>query len=51
MNKTLINKLETTLNCIKDSETILNGEYYIIHSDFIIALEETINILKGEDNE
>lgn len=42
MNK----KIEATLNCIKDSETILSGEYYIIHSDFIIALEEEIKELQ-----
>lgn len=38
-------KIEATLNCIKDSETILNGEYYVIHSDYIIALEEEIEKL------
>ena len=32
--------LEETLNCIKNSERILGGEYYIIHSDYIIALEK-----------
>jgi hypothetical protein len=37
-----MNKLLATLQCIKESETILNGEYYVIHSDFIIALEEEI---------
>lgn len=36
-------KLKATLNCIKDSETILGGEYYVIHSDFIIVLEEEID--------
>lgn len=48
MNK----KLKATLNCIKDSETILGGEYYVIHSDYIIALEEELNklnlIIKNE---
>lgn len=38
-------KLIATLNCIKDSETILGGEYYIVHSDYIIALEEEIKKL------
>lgn len=40
-----IEKLKETLNCIKDSETILGGEYYVIHSDFIIELEEEIEKL------
>lgn len=35
-------KIKATLNCIKDSETIFGGEYYIVHSDFIIALEEEL---------
>lgn len=38
-----INKLKATLNCIKDSETILGGEYFKVHSDYIYALEEEIN--------
>lgn len=38
-------KLKAILNCIKDSETILGGEYYVIHSDYIIALEEELNKL------
>ena len=38
-------KLKAILNCIKDSETILGGEYYIVHSDYIIALEEEIKKL------
>ena len=38
-------KLRAILNCIKDSETILGGEYYIVHSDYIIALEEEIKKL------
>ena len=38
-------KIEATMNCIKNSETILNGEYYVVHSDFIIALEEEIKKL------
>ena len=38
-------KIKATLECIKDSETILGGEYYVIHSDYIIALEEEINKL------
>lgn len=40
-----LDKLIATLNCIKDSETILGGEYYVIHSDYVIALEEEINKL------
>lgn len=44
-----IEKLKATLNCIKDSETILNGEYYVIHSDFIFSLEEEINNIKNTD--
>ncbi len=40
-----MNKLVATLNCIKDSETILGGEYYVIHSDYVIALEEEIKKL------
>jgi hypothetical protein len=44
MNKGItINKLEATLNGIKDSETILGGEYFKVHSDYIYALEEEIN--------
>jgi hypothetical protein len=35
-------EIKETLNCIKDSETIFGGEYYIVHSDFIIALEEEL---------
>lgn len=38
-----IEKLKDILIHIKESETILGGEYYIIHSDFIIALEEEID--------
>lgn len=37
--------LEETLNYIKNSERILGGEYYIIHSDYIIALEKEIKKL------
>lgn len=43
-----MNKLKATLDCIKASETINNGEYFVIHSDFIIALEEEINKLTEE---
>lgn len=43
-------KIEATLSCIKDSETIFGGEYYIIHSDFIIALEEALEKLLKEYN-
>ena len=43
-------KVEATLNCIKDCETILNGEYYIIHSDYIITLEEALEKLLTEYN-
>ena len=42
MRKTEEIKIKATLDCIKDSETILQGEYYVIHSDFVIALEEEI---------
>lgn len=38
-------KLVEILNYIKDSETILSGEYYIVHSDYIIELEEEIKRL------
>ena len=38
-------KIKATLNCIKDSETILGGEYYLVHSDYIIALEEELKKL------
>lgn len=36
-------KLKVTLNCIRDSETIFGGEYYIIHSDFINEIIEVLN--------
>ena len=39
-------KLKVTLNCIKDSETILGGEYYVIHSDFINEIIDYINSTK-----
>ena len=38
-------KLVEILNYIKDSETIMGGEYYVIHSDYVIALEEEIKKL------
>lgn len=41
----MTDELVETLNCIKDSETILGGEYYVIHSDYVIALEEEIKKL------
>ena len=42
--------MKEILNYIKNSETILKGEYYVIHSDFIILLEEKINKLIIEEN-
>lgn len=36
-------KLKVTLNCIRDSETILGGEYYVIHSDFINEIIDVLN--------
>ena len=41
----MTDELVETLNYIKDSETILGGEYYVIHSDYVIALEEEIKKL------
>lgn len=38
-------KLVEILNYIKDSETIMGGEYYVIHSDYVNALEEEIKKL------
>ncbi len=49
INKTS-KKLEMTLNCIKDY-MVENEEYIKIHTDYIYALEEQINILKGSDKE
>jgi hypothetical protein len=43
------NEIKEILEKIKNSETIFNGEYYVIHSDYIIELEKELNInIKNE---
>ena len=43
-----IEELNRILNIIKDSETLLDGEYYIIHYDFIHDLQRVIEEISNK---